>query len=51
VHSGAAFISVGRHNLFGHPAQSTVAHIEAAGATVYRTDHCGAIILSVTREP
>jgi competence protein ComEC len=45
VHPRAAIISVGRHNLFGHPALSTVASLEAAGTKVYRTDRCGAIIL------
>jgi competence protein ComEC len=38
-----ALISVGRHNLFGHPAQSTLATLQQLGATVYRTDRCGAI--------
>jgi competence protein ComEC len=40
-----ALISVGRHNLFGHPAQTTVATLEHLSATVYRTDRCGAISL------
>jgi beta-lactamase superfamily II metal-dependent hydrolase len=43
VHPRYALISVGRHNSFGHPAPSTVAQLEAAGVTVYRTDRCGAI--------
>jgi competence protein ComEC len=38
-----AVISVGRHNLFGHPAASTIATLEGAGATVLRTDRDGAI--------
>jgi competence protein ComEC len=38
-----ALISVGRHNLFGHPAPTTLATLEQLGATVYRTDRCGAI--------
>ena len=41
-----AIISVGRHNLFGHPAPSTVARLERFGARVYRTDRNGAIILT-----
>jgi competence protein ComEC len=49
VHPRAALISVGRHNLFGHPAPATITHLEAAGITVYRTDRCGAIILAITR--
>ncbi len=46
VHPRYAVISVGRHNLFGHPAETTVTTLHAAGAAVYRTDLCGA--LSVT---
>jgi competence protein ComEC len=38
-----ALISVGRHNLFGHPAQTTLTTLQQFGATVYRTDRCGAI--------
>ena len=45
VHPHTAFISVGRHNLFGHPAPSTLANLEATGTKVYRTDRCGAIVL------
>jgi beta-lactamase superfamily II metal-dependent hydrolase len=41
-----AIISVGRHNLFGHPAPSTVERLERFGAHIYRTDHNGAIIVS-----
>lgn len=40
-----AIISVGRHNLFGHPAPSTVETLNHFGATVYRTDENGAVIL------
>jgi competence protein ComEC len=40
-----ALISVGRHNLFGHPAQTTLTTLQHLGATVYRTDRCGAISL------
>lgn len=38
-----ALISVGRHNLFGHPAQTTLTTLQQLGAIVYRTDRCGAI--------
>jgi competence protein ComEC len=38
VHPKYAVISVGRHNLFGHPAPSTIDTLERAGARVYRTD-------------
>jgi len=40
-----AFISVGRANLFGHPAPEVVARLESAGATIFRTDRDGAIII------
>ncbi len=40
-----AFISVGRGNLFGHPAPEVVDRLRSAGATVFRTDEDGAIIL------
>jgi competence protein ComEC len=33
-----AIISVGRHNLFGHPAPLTIATLGRFGATIYRTD-------------
>jgi competence protein ComEC len=40
-----ALVSLGRHNLFGHPAATTLATLRRAGATTYRTDLCGAIIV------
>jgi competence protein ComEC len=38
-----AIISVGRHNLFGHPAQSTLSTLRHFGARIYRTDEDGAV--------
>jgi competence protein ComEC len=38
-----AIISVGRDNLFGHPAARTLETLTAAGARIYRTDVNGAI--------
>ncbi len=38
-----AAISVGRNNLFGHPAFSTLETLATQGAHVYRTDRNGAI--------
>ncbi len=40
-----ALVSVGRHNLFGHPAPSTIAALERVGATIYRTDENGAVTI------
>ena len=42
-----ALISVGRHNLFGHPAAKTLETLRGAGATLHRTDLCGAIVVEV----
>jgi len=44
----AAVISVGRENLFGHPAAGTLAALAAAHVRVYRTDHDGAVLIHVT---
>jgi competence protein ComEC len=38
-----AIVSVGRHNLFGHPAPSTLATLQRFGARVFRTDEDGAV--------
>jgi competence protein ComEC len=40
-----AVISVGRNNLFGHPADSTLATLQAEGAIVHRTDRDAAITI------
>jgi competence protein ComEC len=45
-----AFISVGRHNLFGHPAAQTLMILQRAGARIYRTDQMGAIMLATNGE-
>jgi competence protein ComEC len=47
VHPHIGVISVGRHNLFGHPAASTLATLVDAGLAVFRTDRCGAITLRI----
>jgi competence protein ComEC len=51
VRPGVAVISVGRHNTFGHPAQSTIDIWRRRGARVLRTDECGAISLSTPLPP
>jgi competence protein ComEC len=43
VHPRYAIISVGRHNLFGHPAPSTIETLERFGASLYRTDENAAV--------
>jgi competence protein ComEC len=45
VHPRYAIISVGRHNLFGHPAPSTIATLRRFGATLYRTDQDEAVTI------
>jgi competence protein ComEC len=45
VHPKFALVSVGRHNLIGHPAATTLATLRSAGAQTYRTDICGATIV------
>lgn len=40
-----AFLSVGEHNSYGHPAQETLERLAAAGCRIYRTDLQGTITL------
>ena len=46
-----AFLSVGEHNSYGHPAQETLERLAAAGCRIYRTDLRGTITLRVGAEP
>jgi competence protein ComEC len=46
VHPHYAIISVGRHNMFGHPASSTIKTLTAEGAVIYRTDEDAAVIVT-----
>jgi competence protein ComEC len=48
VHPRYAIISVGRHNMFGHPAPSTVETLGRFGARIYRTDEDGGVSFLVT---
>ncbi len=45
VHPRYALISVGRHNLFGHPAPSTIRRLDDDGIRVDRTDENAAVIV------
>jgi competence protein ComEC len=46
VHARIAIVSVGRHNLFGHPAPSTLEKLRASGMSIFRTDQCGAVTIT-----
>ncbi|HTU69175.1 MAG TPA: hypothetical protein VMF11_02550 [Candidatus Baltobacteraceae bacterium] len=46
AHPSSAIISVGRHNLFGHPGSSTIETLQKGAATVYRTDENAAVAIT-----
>ncbi len=46
VHPGIAVIEVEAGNSYGHPAPSTLENLRSAGATVYRTDLNGTIVVT-----
>ncbi len=45
IHPELAIISVGENNRFGHPAQEALDNYAKCGSKIFRTDHCGAIII------
>ena len=47
VDPGIAIISVGAFNKFGHPAAEVMALYRQRGTRVYRTDRCGAVLVTV----
>ena len=51
VGASDAVISDGRHNLYHHPAPQTLAALFAAHVRVWRTDRCGAVVVSVPSYP
>ncbi len=46
VHPACAIISVGRHNLFGHPAPTTIEKLDDCGIQIFRTDENGAVSIT-----
>ena len=50
VSPSVCVVSVGAFNRFGHPAPGVMARFREAGARVYRTDECGAVVVRVKRE-
>lgn len=45
VQPETVLISVGADNSYGHPTKSALRRIAAAGANIYRADHCGTITI------
>ena len=45
AHPAAVIFSAGRGNRFGHPAPVVVARYRAAGASIFRTDEDGAVVV------
>ena len=50
VSPAVCVVSVGARNRFGHPAPEVMARFREAGARVYRTDECGAVVVRVKEE-
>ena len=50
VSPSVCVVSAGAFNRFGHPAPEVMARLFEAGARVYRTDECGAVVVRVPRE-
>ena len=50
VDPSVCVVSVGAYNRFGHPAPEVMARFREAGARVYRTDECGAVVVRVRKE-
>ncbi len=42
-----AVISCGRNNSYGHPNDEVLQNLEAVGATAYRTDELGTVVVSI----
>ena len=49
IEPDAAIISVGDNN-YGHPTDAAISRLEAAGATVYRTDRQGCVTVTLHKQ-
>ena len=49
IEPDAAIISVGDNN-YGHPTDAAISRLEAAGATVYRTDRQGCVTVTLRKQ-
>ena len=43
----AVVISCGEHNMYGHPSPEALERLDETGATIYRTDHMGAVVVDL----
>lgn len=50
INPSVALISVGEHNMYGHPAKETLEKLEKRNINIYRTDQNGAIIFRFRNE-
>ena len=48
LHAQTAVISCGKNNLYGHPSEAALHNLDTIGATVFRTDMQGSIIVTVS---
>lgn len=44
-----SMISVGEHNLYGHPSGETLSRLADIGTHTYRTDECGGIMVKINQ--
>lgn len=49
VNPDYSVISVGEHNMYGHPSDETLERLKQSGSKVLRTDESGAIVIKMNR--
>lgn len=50
LHVQTAVISCGKDNAYGHPSSDVLSRLNAVGATAYRTDADGAIVVTIAKD-